>query len=89
MAGLFISSADRALSDIDGRPGSDQIKQRDDVTVAHTNAADGSWLSHIDRFRAAMEVDVTTHRIDIPKSIKSGLESREPENPRQDPVTMR
>jgi len=38
------------------------------------------------RIRAAVDIDITAHRVDLAQPIETDLAAGQPQNPRQDPV---
>src|SRR5258705_6838299 len=80
-----------------GKPGSIgcvRMRNRDivelyDVPVAHAYTPDRSRFPHLDRVRAAVDVDAPPHRIAAPQPVFPRLPPPQPHHPREDPAPAR
>ena len=67
----------------------DEIEKLDNIAVSHTDAANGAGYAHFDAVRAAVNVDVAPHGIDIAEPVETWLTARQPQNAREHPVAAR
>src|SRR6185436_4670794 len=83
------ASKSGVLEDIDRDPDRNQIKQFEDVRIAHAHAANRTRLSHDRGVRAAVQVDETSHRINLAQTIEPRLTARQPQEPGEHPIATR
>src|SRR6266516_1410969 len=74
------------FGDADLGPRRHELEKIEDVAVAHAYAPDRSRFPHLDRVRAAVDVDVAPHGVHVPQPISPGLAPRQPQDAREDPV---
>src|SRR6266516_300643 len=77
------------LGDTDLGPRRDEFEKLEDVAVAHAYAPDRPRFPHLDRVRAAVDVDVAPHGVHFAQPISSKLAPRQPQDAREDPVATR
>src|SRR5262245_42290594 len=65
-----------------------QIEELDEVLAEHPDAPDRSRLPHRQRVRAAVDVDVPTHRVDLAEAVEADGTAREPQDAGEDPVAV-
>ena len=54
------------LGDADLGPRRRELEELEDVAVAHAYAPDRSRFSHLDRVRAAVDIDISPHGVHLP-----------------------
>ena len=83
---LFVKTSEALHLQGNRCAGSYPVKKVDYVIIFHTNTAMGSGLTHGFGIRCAMNVDVTTHGIDITQAINAGFPATQPENAGKNPI---
>ena len=77
------------LHDINLCTCADEVKQFHDVVISHSYAPDRARFTQLNAVGAAMDIDITAHRVDIAKPIDARFAPGQPENARQHPVAFR
>ena len=81
-----VACLDAELDDVDGRVGRYPIEKLDDVGVLHAHAADRAGGAHCHRVRAAVQVNVAAHGIDLAEAVLPRFAARQPEDAGEYPV---